>query len=550
MSMQYEVPFYLTVNALRITESQRTILMEILKDFQRIGGERVIISDLSLLRPIINMGLKVTVSSCANIRNQYSVQLLKDAGCERIIFPRDLTLEEIVDIKSAVSDMEYEVFLMNSGCKFSDGNCLGLHGSENGALCDYCRKANPIFYRTDSDRLSEQEQTYLEEQNYIYNRLFRHACGQCAIFQLKEYIDSVKIVGRAAEEEKILEDIRNTKKNIMTAEFCRSNEEYLTKMIRPDNGAICRDYTNCYYRTDMINSRNPEEKDLELKYKDFFIKEDIEHKKNDIEYLGINLSGTNKEIEFKLYYKEQYSRKEPHPIIEKLEKREMIRTLTQIADTKNGKSRRYDIGLGNRTKDNMELLLKEISELAPYCIDYQDEIRFLSKMKVCSDPLYALAALYFWGFIEKKGSIEAMKMHYLTRICENPDKLGKHITFDDAYYLDYLEKSQITQFHELLPIVKSAASGKDGILWMIGADYFKDGNHKYKIYFKTPTDTYIRKLKEKLYDSDGQCRQLSILLNRLEIWLYRHPELKIEGLAVCLDVKGCWSLNFYYQWTE
>ena len=136
MSMQYEVPFYLTVNALRITESQRTILMEILKDFQRIGGERVIISDLSLLRPIINMGLKVTVSSCANIRNQYSVQLLKDAGCERIIFPRDLTLEEIVDIKSAVSDMEYEVFLMNSGCKFSDGNCLGLHGSENGALCD------------------------------------------------------------------------------------------------------------------------------------------------------------------------------------------------------------------------------------------------------------------------------------------------------------------------------------------------------------------------------------------------------------------------------
>ena len=254
LSLEYETPFYLTVNALRITERQMEILSHILEDYKKIGGKKVIISDLSLMPLLRDMELSATISSCANIRNQYSAKILKELGCERIIFPRDIMIEEIAEIKNAVPEMEYEVFLSNSGCKFLDGNCLGLHGLEMGALCDYCRRVRPEHYRTDCKQLSDREKKHLEEQNYIYNRLFVHACAQCALYQLLNCSDSVKIVGRAAEEEKILQNIRITKQNLSLAEACKSNEEYLEKMIRPEGGKWCKGYTNCYYRTDMVKA--------------------------------------------------------------------------------------------------------------------------------------------------------------------------------------------------------------------------------------------------------------------------------------------------------
>lgn len=292
-----------------------------------------------------------------------------------------------------------------------------------------------------------------------------------------------------------------------------------------------------------------EENKLEQNYLRFCQKEAIEQKKDNIEYLGINLSSDRSEIEFKVYYKDKYSRQELHPIVEKLEARNMIRTLTQIIDTKNGTCKRYDIGLGKRTNDKMEQLLKEIEEMAPFCAVYKDEIRTMAQMKVCEDPEYALAALYFWGFIEKENVIDAIKMHYLTRICDNPDKLGKRVMFDDAYYLDYLERMQIPQFTELMPVVRSAVNGKDGILWMIGVDYFRHGNDKYKIYFKTPTDEYVKKMKQSLALSEGEGSKLAVLMDSLEDWL-KHVDLKMDGVAVCLDRKDCWSLNFYFKWTE
>lgn len=286
---------------------------------------------------------------------------------------------------------------------------------------------------------------------------------------------------------------------------------------------------------------------VEQDYWKFYQKEKIEEEKEDIEYLGINISSDRGNIEFKLYYNNQYSRKDSHPIVDKLDARNMIRTLTQVIDTKNGVCRRYDIGLGNRTNDRMEELLSEIEKMAPFCAEHKEEIRTMSQMKVCEDPIYALAAFYFLGFIEKEEQIEAMKMHYLTRICENPDKLGKKVVFDDAYYLDYLEQMKVSPFRELLPVVRAVVNGNEGILWMIGVDYFREGNCKYKIYFKTPSAKYVKKLKQALENAEGESRKLVEPLGILEGWLEKHEELAMAGVAVCLDSRNCWSLNFYFE---
>ena len=69
--------FYLTANALRIAGKQRTLYFDIMERFRKIGGEHVIVSDPSVIRPLLDMDLKCTVSSCTGVRNRYTAAWLR-----------------------------------------------------------------------------------------------------------------------------------------------------------------------------------------------------------------------------------------------------------------------------------------------------------------------------------------------------------------------------------------------------------------------------------------------------------------------------------------
>ena len=90
----------------------------------------------------------------------------------------------------------------------------------------------------------------IRANSYLYNQGFHHdTCGMCALYRFNKMgISSLKIVGRADKPEGVLHDIELTHKNIEILKECRTEQEYLEKMIFPSNSETqCLMGLSCYY---------------------------------------------------------------------------------------------------------------------------------------------------------------------------------------------------------------------------------------------------------------------------------------------------------------
>jgi putative protease len=104
-------------------------LSEIEKDMAEIakfGPDAFIMADLG----VINIAKKVAphvpihVSTQANTVNIEDVKFWRDFGAKRVVLARELTLEEIKEIHSAIPDIELEAFVHGSMCISYSGRCL------------------------------------------------------------------------------------------------------------------------------------------------------------------------------------------------------------------------------------------------------------------------------------------------------------------------------------------------------------------------------------------------------------------------------------------
>lgn len=546
-----QIPFYLTCNALKISDKQRELLRIILKKYRDAGGFGVIFSDLSVLEDVLAYDLVPVVSSCAEVTTRYLADFYKKMGCKRIILPRDITLKEIKSLSQKVSGIEYEIFFMNSGCRFTDGNCLGVHGTSERALCEYCDEHPLAFYRKDELPLSVEEQKILMQNQEDFRRLWSGTCANCNLYDIKEDVQSLKIVERVASEEKILRQIRIARKNVDLALQCTSRREYLEKMAYPkERKTFCLDFMNCYYRTDQIEEQKEMQK-LEEDYQQFldrFEQKDLQKK---TEYIGVNLSAGDSglRVDYKLYFNTKASLQEHHPIVDALQEKGMLRAVTRIHDTMYGKSERFDLGLAKRTKENMDYFYQVMADYTPLMKEHLSEIRRLNEMKISEKPEDASAALYFFGFLEKEDGVSAIKTHFLTRMCGNVDQIDTQDRYEDSYYCDFLLGTEIDAFQELVPLAKLVLKYSGGHLWMAGVDYFEKNEAKYKIYIKKRgLEIYSALLQAVRETQIPNAAQIAEGLERLECWHDRHPELCSDGIAISLDSKGCWAFNFYDLW--
>lgn len=241
-----KVPFSLAVNALRINASEYTLIRRIIEKFINIGGKKLIISDISAMKTAHDLGLDITVSSCANCFSVETVRYYFNTGIRSIIFPRDVSISEMQIIAKSFSEMEFEAFGMYSGCRFSDGNCLGSHSTPYRELCNFCDTGDWCFEKTDGSILERDEKMYLENLNQRFSLLLRNACGQCALFLLNDIVTRIKILDRIGSVERLKDIIALTKKNLAIMSNCKSNEEYLSKMIIPSS-VDCSSGNDCYY---------------------------------------------------------------------------------------------------------------------------------------------------------------------------------------------------------------------------------------------------------------------------------------------------------------
>ena len=171
-----------------------------LKHLQKCKVDGLIVSDVGLIYYIRKNfpSLNVHVSTQANVNNSQSAKFYADLGVTRIVLARELSLEEIKNIRKNIpSNVEIEAFVHGAMCISYSGRCLlsnYLTGrdSNRGACVQACRWKYFIREESRDDEYEIQED---ERGTYILN-----SKDLCMIEHLKALeeagVVSLKIEGR------------------------------------------------------------------------------------------------------------------------------------------------------------------------------------------------------------------------------------------------------------------------------------------------------------------------------------------------------------------
>lgn len=122
-------------------------LKEYLEYLQEISVDGLIISDIGIMEMSKKYApkLDIHVSTQANVTNKYAAKFYADLGVKRLVLARELSLEEIKEIREYIpKDVELECFVHGAMCISYSGRCLlsnYLTGrdSNRGACVQACR---------------------------------------------------------------------------------------------------------------------------------------------------------------------------------------------------------------------------------------------------------------------------------------------------------------------------------------------------------------------------------------------------------------------------
>ncbi|MBN1468291.1 MAG: U32 family peptidase [Fusobacteriaceae bacterium] len=169
------------------------------KFLEKIGVDCVLVADLGVFQIVKeNSNLPISVSTQASNTNWQSVKMWKELGAQRVVMAREVSLEELVEIRAKVPDIEIEVFIHGAMCMAISGRCLLSNymtgrDSNNGDCAQPCRWNYKIIRDGDS---SEEFPIYEDEHGtHLFNS--KDLCSIELIDKILDIgIDSLKIEGR------------------------------------------------------------------------------------------------------------------------------------------------------------------------------------------------------------------------------------------------------------------------------------------------------------------------------------------------------------------
>lgn len=127
--------FYVVVNIAPHNAKLKTFIRD-LKPVVEMGPDALIMSDPGLIMLVREHfpEMPIHLSVQANAVNWATVKFWQQMGLTRVILSRELSLEEIEEIRNQVPDMELEIFVHGALCMAYSGRCL---------LSGYINKRDP-----------------------------------------------------------------------------------------------------------------------------------------------------------------------------------------------------------------------------------------------------------------------------------------------------------------------------------------------------------------------------------------------------------------------
>ncbi|WP_297431489.1 U32 family peptidase [uncultured Cetobacterium sp.] len=198
------VKVFLTLNTIMMDVEIEAIAIN-LRELYKHGLDAVIVQDFGLAKFIkVNFpDLELHGSTQMTVANHIEANYLKSIGFERVVLPRELTFEEIKEIRQK-SDIELEIFVSGALCISYSGNCymssfIGRRSGNRGMCAQPCRKKYTSNGDDEGYTLSPKDQLY----------------GYDEIQKLKEIgIDSIKLEGRMKEPNYVFQTVNYYKELI------------------------------------------------------------------------------------------------------------------------------------------------------------------------------------------------------------------------------------------------------------------------------------------------------------------------------------------------
>lgn len=185
----YGVKVYITVNTL-IYEHEVEDCLNYIEFLHQNGVDAIIMQDLGLIKLVREKypNLEIHASTQCHNHNEEGIKLLKELGVTRVVMARELSLEEINNIKI---DIEKEVFIHGALCVSYSGCCLfsslnGGRSGNRGECVGSCRLPYKLIKNNEEVILKDKYLLSTKELNTINNLSQLISSG----------IDSLKIEGR------------------------------------------------------------------------------------------------------------------------------------------------------------------------------------------------------------------------------------------------------------------------------------------------------------------------------------------------------------------
>ena len=136
---------YVTVNIFA-KNSDFSQLEKTFRFLQEIGADAALVTDagaFALARKVAP-NLPLHISTQANTTNAYAARFWQEAGAERVVLARELSLQEIAQIRDHCPGLELEAFVHGAMCISYSGRCLlsnylAHRDSNRGACVQACR---------------------------------------------------------------------------------------------------------------------------------------------------------------------------------------------------------------------------------------------------------------------------------------------------------------------------------------------------------------------------------------------------------------------------
>ena len=188
---------FLTLNTI-MTNREIELLYTTLKDLYNYGLDAIIVQDLGYAEYLHRNfpSIEIHGSTQMTVANYYEINYLKELGFKRIVLPRELSFEEIKEIRKN-TDIELEVFVSGSLCISFSGNCymssfIGGRSGNRGMCAQPCRKEYKTSCGEKSYFLSPKDQLY----------------GLDEIKKLQEIgVESIKVEGRMKDISYVYETV-------------------------------------------------------------------------------------------------------------------------------------------------------------------------------------------------------------------------------------------------------------------------------------------------------------------------------------------------------